>query len=114
MRARILCLVLLAALVVVAPSDAGELPLGPNWLQEARTASEVAPGVTYTRIERGLSSSRDVFVVDVDFRAARSEARELRRRLRDSGYAARVKREAGARRPRARASGLSGAGWGLR
>ena len=92
MRARILCLVLLAALVAVAPAAAGELPLGPNWLQEARTASEVAPGVTYTRIERGLSPPRDVFVVDVDFTATRSEARELRRRLRDSGYAARVKR----------------------
>jgi hypothetical protein len=46
MRARIVFLVLLAALVVVAPAAAGELPLGPRWLEEARTASDVAPGVT--------------------------------------------------------------------
>ncbi len=92
MRVRILCLVLLAALVVVAPAAARELPLGPRWLQETRTASEVAPGVTYTRIERGLPSPRDVFVVDVDFAATRAEARELRRGLRDSGYSARVER----------------------
>jgi hypothetical protein len=64
MRVRILRLVLLAALVVVAPASARGLPLGRRWLQEARTASEVAPGVTYTRIERGLPSPRDGFVVD--------------------------------------------------
>jgi hypothetical protein len=90
MRVRMLALVLLAVLAVAGPATARELPLGPSWLPEARTASAVAPGVTYTRIERGFASPRDVFAVDVDFTATRAEARALRRRLRDAGYAARI------------------------
>ena len=78
-RMAFLCLfVLLAA---AAPASAGELPLGPGWLPEARTAVELAPGVTYTRIERGLASRRDFYTVDVAFAATRAEARELRREL---------------------------------
>ena len=87
-RMAFLCLfVLLAA---AAPASAGELPLGPGWLPEARTAVELAPGVTYTRIERGFASRRDFYTVDVAFAATRAEARELRRELVDAGYAARI------------------------
>ena len=35
---------------------AAELPLGSPSLQETRTTTEVAPGVTYTLIERGEQS----------------------------------------------------------
>jgi hypothetical protein len=92
MRAGILSLALLAVLAAAAPAAAGELPLGPRWLPETRTASVVAPGITYIRIERGFASARDAFTVDVGFTATRAEARGLRRRLRDAGYAARIER----------------------
>jgi hypothetical protein len=92
MRAGILSLALLAVLAAAAPAPAGELPLGPRWVPETRTASVVAPGITYIRIERGFASARDAFTVDVGFTATRSEARGLRRRLRDAGYAARIER----------------------
>jgi hypothetical protein len=97
MRARIvwLCLVwlcLAAGLAASASATARELPLGPGWLPETRTVSPVAPGVTYTRIERGFATPLDFYTVDVALTATRAEARALRRRLRDAGYAARVER----------------------
>ena len=46
---------------------AAELPLGNPSLQETRTTTEVAPGVTYTRIERGEQSKEDFYTVDVAF-----------------------------------------------
>ena len=92
MRVRLPLAILLLLLAVAAPASARELPLGPGWLPEASTSSTVAPGLTYTRVERGFASGRDVFTVDVGFTATRAEARELRRRLRDSGYVARIER----------------------
>jgi hypothetical protein len=46
-----------------------ELPLGPPSLKETRTTQEVAPGITYTRIERGHQSKQDFYTVDVAFTA---------------------------------------------
>lgn len=89
---RVFLLALLAVLVAAAPAAAHELPLGPGWLEEARSSTALAPGVSYTRIERGFASRRDLFTVDVGFTATRAEARELRRRLAYAGYAARIER----------------------
>ena len=90
MRVRMAFLGMLVLLAAAPPASARELPLGPAWLPEARTAVELAPGVTYTRIERGFASRRDFYTVDVAFAATRAEARELRRELVDAGYAARI------------------------
>jgi hypothetical protein len=88
----LVCLCLAVLLAASASATAPELPLGPRGLPETRTVSPVAPGVTYTRIERGFATARDFYTVDVAFTATRAEARALRRRLRDAGYAARVER----------------------
>jgi hypothetical protein len=87
-----LCLAVLLAASASASATAPELPLGPRGLPETRMVSPVAPGVTYTRIERGFATARDFYTVDVAFTATRAAARALRRRLRDAGYAARVER----------------------
>jgi Phosphodiester glycosidase/SPOR domain len=92
MRARIVWLVLLVSLGASAPATARELPLGPGWLPETSTGSSLAPGVTYTRIERGFATPRDVYTVDVALTATRVESRALRRRLGDAGHPARIER----------------------
>jgi hypothetical protein len=66
------------------------LPLGPSGLTENRTSQEVAPGVTYTRIERGTQSSQDVFTVDVAFRTDRAAAESLVADLQAKGFEARL------------------------
>ena len=48
MRVRMAFVGLFILLATAAPASARELPLGPGWLPEARTAVELAPGVTYT------------------------------------------------------------------
>jgi hypothetical protein len=88
----LVCLCLAVLLAASASATAPELPLGPGGLPETRMVSPVAPGVTYTRIERGFATARDFYTVDVAFTATRAEARALRRRLRDAGYAARIER----------------------
>jgi hypothetical protein len=88
---------LLAALLLVvlglAPAagakpdgPSGELPLGGPGLKETRATGQVAPGVTYTRIERGEQSRKDFYTVDVAFKADRSEAESVAARLRSDGY----------------------------
>ncbi|MBA2359704.1 MAG: hypothetical protein H0V79_01995 [Actinobacteria bacterium] len=62
------------------------LPLGPAGLAETRSSRELAPGITYTRIARGVRSASDVFTVDVAFRATAAEARAVADRLRADGY----------------------------
>lgn len=64
----------------------GGLPLGRPGLEETRSTERVAPGVTYTRIERGETSRKDVYTVDVAFKADRASAEEIVRRLRADGY----------------------------
>jgi hypothetical protein len=65
---------------------AAELPLGSPSLQETRTTTEVAPGVTYTLIERGEQSEDDFFTVDVAFKADLAAAETLAEGLRAEGY----------------------------
>lgn len=98
MRARraILCLMAAGMLAVsgVAVTEAfakqerpsNELPLGRPGLEETRTTERVAPGVTYTRIERGETSRKDVYTVDVAFKADRASAEEVAKQLRADGY----------------------------
>jgi exopolysaccharide biosynthesis protein len=66
------------------------LPLGPSSLSEHRTSRTLAPGVTYTRIERGPPSSEAVYTVDVAFKVDPNEAERLASRLRAEGHSARV------------------------
>jgi Phosphodiester glycosidase/SPOR domain len=81
-----------AALTLAAPGGSGDpsreepLPLGPRGLAEERFEQRVAPGVRYTRIVRGEPSPRDVYTVDVAFRAARSDAEALADELRSDGH----------------------------
>ncbi len=81
-----------AALVLAAPGASGQpsrgepLPLGPRGLPEERFEQQVAPGVRYTRIVRGESSPRDVYTVDVGFRAGRADADALAEELRADGH----------------------------
>jgi hypothetical protein len=66
------------------------LPLGAADLAETRVVTEVAPGVTVTRIERGAPSGTDAYAVDVAFLAAEAEADALAERLAEAGREARV------------------------
>jgi hypothetical protein len=88
-------LLVLASLAPVAAATPGvspsrELPLGKPGLKETRTTQQVAPGVTYTRIERGEQSRKDFYTVDVAFKADRSEAESVATRLRSDGYEPRI------------------------
>ena len=67
-----------------------ELPLGRPGLEESRTTERVAPGVTYTRIERGEQSEEDFYTVDIAFKASRDEAESLAEELRADGYEPRI------------------------
>ncbi len=64
----------------------GFLPLGEPGLKETRTTERVAPGVVYTKIERGRQSGQDSYTVDVAFRADRASAEEIADRLEAGGY----------------------------
>jgi hypothetical protein len=71
-------------------SPSGGLPLGKPGLEESRTTEQVAPGVTYTHIERGEQSRKDFYTVDVAFTADRSAAESVAARLRSDGYEPRI------------------------
>jgi hypothetical protein len=97
MNLRAISLCALLALLVVAPASAapvgyspGELPLGQPGLKETRTTQQLAPGVTYTRIVRGVPSGKDFYTVDVAFEADQSAAQSLADRLRSDGYKPRI------------------------
>ncbi len=86
-------LTVLVALLLVLPGAAQArqgLPLGSPSLREARTATTLAPGLTYTKIVRGKLSSSDGWTVDVAVVADRSAALDIARRLRASGFDADV------------------------
>jgi len=104
-RAALAALLGLAVAAQSAPAEAGarasradaargELPLGRPGLSESRSSTRPAPGVRYTRIERGEVSRRDAYTVDVAFRAGRNDARALAARLREDGYRPRIVRVA--------------------
>lgn len=69
---------------------AAELPLGSPSLQETRTTTEVAPGVTYTLIERGEQSGKDFYTVDVAFEIDLAAAKAAAKELRAEGYEPRI------------------------
>ena len=77
---------------VPAPTGGGEaysapasLPLGSPDLVESRDSSTVAPGVTYTRIERGEESD-DFYTVDTTLVATMEEAQGVADQLSGDGY----------------------------
>ncbi len=71
-----------------AAQHRSSLPLGHRWLPETRSSRRLAPGVTYTRIERGFRPRWEAFTVDVALTRSWQEAAALRRILRRGGYAA--------------------------
>ena len=71
--------------------DLQSLPLGRSDLPELRASTSVAPGVTYTLIVRGEQSDRNVYTVDVAFRATPEAAQAIAKSLRAQGYQPRVK-----------------------
>lgn len=96
-RGRTVYLYLILALAVVLPAasaesqeNPAELPLGDTSLDETRTTKKVAPGVTYTRIERGEPSEKDVYTVDVAFKSDRAAAEDLAAQLEANGYDPRI------------------------
>jgi Phosphodiester glycosidase/SPOR domain len=84
-RAIVVVFALLAALPAAAQARGG-LPLGDASLAEVRTADVLAPGVRYTRIERGHLSPADGWAVDVAVVADRAGAEELAGRLAAAGF----------------------------
>jgi hypothetical protein len=68
----------------------GGLPLGPSGLPQRQTTTQVAPGVTYTRIERGYMSPSDSWTVEVDVVGTNAEADALVARLKAGGFDAYV------------------------
>jgi hypothetical protein len=84
---------LAVALVVLLPTTAQArrgLPLGLAGVRESRTTDRLAPGVTYTRIERGHLSTADGWAVDVAVVGARADADALTARLAAAGFEAEV------------------------
>jgi hypothetical protein len=75
-------------------AEGSELPLGRPGLPETRDSRSVAPGVTYTRIERGFGSTRDFYTVDVAFTSTREDAKKTALQLKKDGFRARVERVA--------------------
>ncbi|MFF4406859.1 phosphodiester glycosidase family protein [Streptomyces sp. NPDC001404] len=64
------------------------LPLGDRDLPETRTATKVAPGVTWTRIKRGRTEDpREHWTVEVALLREEQAARELAGRLTAEGFA---------------------------
>jgi hypothetical protein len=59
-------------------------------LPETRTVEELAPGVTYTRIDRGFASGTEFWFVDVAVVAKQAEAEGVAGALEASGYDAEV------------------------
>jgi Phosphodiester glycosidase/SPOR domain len=86
--------VLVAAILTGAgaPAAQAELPLGRHGLPEQRATTQVAAGLTYTKIVRGFASPRDVYTVDAGFRPTRDAARALAANVRAAGFDARIER----------------------
>jgi hypothetical protein len=91
---RLLAVVALV-LAIAAPAAASELPLGPHGLPESRTTSSVAPGVTWTKIERGALSPDERWTVDVEVLRDAAAAGARADAVRAAGFDARVQSFAG-------------------
>lgn len=78
-------------LLACAPGAPGaELLLGRGSLPETRHSQTLAPGVTYTEIARGTTTSDEYFVVDVDFTLDPAEAARTSARIAAGGDRAQV------------------------
>ena len=84
-----LCTLLLIAAVPVSGSGT-ELPLGMPGLPETRSSEVLAPGVTYTRIDRGFPSDIDHWTVDVAVVPKRADAEEIEADLESADYDAQI------------------------
>jgi hypothetical protein len=62
------------------------LPLGTPNLHEQRTFVNIAPGLTYTKINRGATSAKDFFTVDVAFVETHKQAQALLEKLKEDGF----------------------------
>ncbi|QGQ44110.1 phosphodiester glycosidase family protein [Metabacillus sediminilitoris] len=69
------------------------LPLGTPNLQEERISVSLAPGVTYTRINRSETSPKDFFTIDVAFVATHEQAKGLSEKLEKDGFKNHIIRE---------------------
>jgi hypothetical protein len=91
--ARSMTALLVAAVIAgVLPGTAaaGALPLGAPTLPEARATRALAPGVTLTRIQRGVAPAAESYTVSAGFTAAQGDADALAMRLTAEGFDARV------------------------
>ncbi|MFG6119292.1 phosphodiester glycosidase family protein [Thalassobacillus sp. B23F22_16] len=64
----------------------GKLKLGHAGLEETRETKEIAPGVTYTHMERGHEAKQAVYTVHVDLVETREESKGLVDQLKADGY----------------------------
>ncbi len=88
---RIIVATSMLLLLACAPGALGaELPLGRGSLREIRHSQALAPGVTYTDIARGTTTSDEYFVVDVDFTLDPAEAARTSARIAAGGDRAQV------------------------
>ncbi|MDQ7864134.1 hypothetical protein RCO48_32840 [Peribacillus frigoritolerans] len=62
------------------------LPLGTPNLQEKRTSMNLAPGVKYTKINRGETSSKDFYTVDVAFVETQKQAKKLLEKFKERRF----------------------------
>ncbi|MFG6114165.1 phosphodiester glycosidase family protein [Halobacillus sp. MO56] len=80
--------ILLGSFPVNSASAYTELDLGHASLEETRETEKIAPGVTYTHIERGQTS--DVYTVQISLAETKDESKDLVKRLKTDGYKAYV------------------------
>lgn len=76
----------------VAQPAAQRLPLGDAGLPETRSTTQVAPGVTWTRIKRGRADARNRWTIEVALLREEAPARELAARLAAAGFPPTVSR----------------------
>lgn len=81
----------LATTAGLASGSTSELPLGPSGLPEHSMTKVLAPGLTYTRIDRGFVSNRNYWSVETRFQTA-AEARKDADSLRKAGFDAWIRR----------------------
>lgn len=63
-----------------------ELPLGKPRLTETRSSQQIAPGVRYTSINRGIRSTNDYYTIDAGFFTDKKEADDLQKKLTSQGF----------------------------
>jgi exopolysaccharide biosynthesis protein len=67
------------------------LNLGHPKLMETREKTEIAPGLIHTKITRGTTSEKDVFIIDIGYYQTEDEAVKVKNQLKELGYESQVK-----------------------